>query len=238
MARPPPGLGRAPAVVAAPERKLDAPPRSYRRPSPAAPWPSPTWLTPRASFRRHITLGFATLRHRPVHGAGLAIGNALAFVFPIPEVFKAIKGGKVAVPAWRAGILVSASLALGLVNATVAGMPLWGIQNIFAATVMLLAWPAARWGKKAAGDAGHSPKKSATATAVNVAGALAVAAAMYFAAAAVVPAAIAAVFGAAAVANVTLGIMALTGAAFFLLFLPDIISIARGRAPQGFTGSL
>jgi hypothetical protein len=167
--------------------------------------------------------------------AGYWIGNALAFVFPIPEVFKAIKGGKVAVPAWRAGILVSASLALGLVNATVAGMPLWGIQNIFAATVMLLAWPAARWGKKAAGDAGLSPKKSATATAVTVAVALAVSAAVYFAAAAVVPAALAAVFGAAAVANVTLGIMALTGAAFFLLFLPDIISIARGRAPQGFT---
>ncbi len=169
--------------------------------------------------------------------AGYWMGNALAFVFPIPEVFKAIQGGKVAVPAWRAGILVSASLALGLVNATVAGMPLWGIQNIFAATVMLLAWPAARWGKKAAaGDAaGLDKKKSAVATAVTVAVSLAVSAAVYYAAAAVVPAALAAAFGAASIAGVTLGIMAVTGGAFFLLFLPDIISIARGRAPQGFT---
>ncbi|MDD5304033.1 MAG: hypothetical protein PHS14_13110, partial [Elusimicrobia bacterium] len=169
--------------------------------------------------------------------AGYWIGNALAFVFPIPEVFKAISSGKVGVPTWRAGILVSASLALGLVNATVAGMPLWGIQNIFAAAVMLLAWPAARWGKKAAGGdaAGLGRKKSAAATAATVAVALAASAAVYYAAAAVVPAALAAAFGAAAVSSVTLGIMALTGGAFFLLFLPDVISIARGRAPQGFT---
>ncbi|MBI2787558.1 MAG: hypothetical protein HYX59_02645 [Elusimicrobia bacterium] len=168
--------------------------------------------------------------------AGYWIGNALAFVFPIPEVFKAIKGGKVAVPAWRAGILVTASLALGLVNATVAGMPFWGIQNTFAAAAMLLAWPAAKWGKKAAGEAGAlSGKKSAVATVVTSLLALALAAAMYYAAAAVIPAALAAAFGAAAVANVTFGIMAATGGAFFLLFLPDVISIVRGRAPNGFT---
>lgn len=168
--------------------------------------------------------------------AGYWIGNALAFVFPIPEVYKAIKGGKVAVPAWRAGILVTASLALGLVNATVAGMPFWGIQNTFAAAAMLLAWPAAKWGKKAAGDAGVlSGKKSAVATVVTSIVALAAAAALYYGAVAVVPAALAAAFGAAAVANVTFGIMAATGGAFFLLFLPDIISIVRGRAPRGFT---
>ncbi len=168
--------------------------------------------------------------------AGYWIGNALAFVFPIPEVYKAIKGGKVAVPAWRAGILVTASLALGLVNATVSGMPFWGIQNTFAAAAMLLAWPAAKWGKKAAGEAGAlSGKKSAVATVVTSLVALAAAAAMYYGAAAVVPAALAAMFGAAAVANVTFGIMAATGGAFFLLFLPDIISIVRGRAPHGFT---
>jgi len=169
--------------------------------------------------------------------AGYWMGNALAFVFPIPEVYKAISGGKVAVPAWRAGILVSASLALGLVNATVAGMPLWGIQNIFAASVMLLAWPAARWGKSAAkGDpAGPGKKKSMAATVVTVGVALALAAGGYYAAAAVVPAALALTFGAASIGGITLGIMATTGGAFFLLFLPDIISIVRGKAPHGFT---
>lgn len=169
--------------------------------------------------------------------AGYWVGNALAFVFPIPEVFKAIQGGKVGAPAWRAGILVTASLALGLVNATVAGMPFWGIQNTFAAAAMLMAWPAARWGRKAAGgDAqGLSKKRTLIATAVASVIALAAATALYFGAAAVVPAALAAAFGAAAIANVTFGIMAATGGAFFLLFLPDIISIVRGQAPKGFT---
>ncbi len=169
--------------------------------------------------------------------AGYWVGNALAFLFPIPEVFKAIKGGKVGAPAWRAGILVTASLALGLVNATVAGMPFWGIQNTFAAAAMLLAWPAARWGKKAAGgDAqGLSKKRSLIATVVTSVIALAAATALYYGAAAVVPAALAAAFGAAAIANVTFGIMAATGGAFFLLFLPDILSIVRGKAPKGFT---
>ncbi|MCR4295298.1 MAG: hypothetical protein NUW21_07165, partial [Elusimicrobia bacterium] len=169
--------------------------------------------------------------------AGYWVGNALAFVFPIPEVFKAIQGGKVGAPAWRAGILVTASLALGLVNATVAGMPFWGIQNTFAAAAMLLAWPAARWGRKAAGgDAqGLSKKRTFIATAVTSVIALAAATALYYGAAAVVPAALAAAFGAAAIANVTFGIMAATGGAFFLLFLPDIISIVRGKAPKGFT---
>ena len=105
------------------------------------------------------------------------------------------------------------------------------------ASLLLLAWPAARWGKKAAaGDAnGLSRKKSLIATAVTSVVALAAAAAMYYGAAAVIPAALAAAFGAAAIANVTFGIMAATGGAFFLLFLPDIISIMRGRAPTGFT---
>ncbi|MDP3542182.1 MAG: hypothetical protein Q8T11_06880 [Elusimicrobiota bacterium] len=169
--------------------------------------------------------------------AGYWVGNALAFVFPIPEVFKAIQGGKVGAPTWRAGVLVTASLALGLVNATVAGMPFWGIQNTFAAAAMLMAWPAARWGKKAAGaDAqGLSKKRTFIATAVTSVIALAAATALYYGAAAVVPAALAAAFGAAAIANVTFGIMAATGGAFFLLFLPDIISIVRGQAPKGFT---
>ena len=167
--------------------------------------------------------------------AGYWVGNALAFIFPIPEVHKAIKGGKVGVQTWRAGILVSASLALGLVNATVAGMPFWGIQNIFAATVMLMAWPAARWGKKTAEAGKLDGKKTAAATIATVALSLGISAAVYYAAAAVIPAALGAAFGAAAVGSITLGIMAVTGGAYFLLFLPDIISIMRGQAPKGFT---
>ena len=59
------------------------------------------------------------------------LGNALAFLFPVTEIYKAVKTGRVETPRWRAGVLITANLALGLVNATVAGMPLWGVQNVF-----------------------------------------------------------------------------------------------------------
>jgi hypothetical protein len=170
--------------------------------------------------------------------AGYYAGNVLAFAFPMAELLKSVKNGKVGAAKWRVGVLVAASLALGLISAPVGGLWFWGVQNTFGAAVILASWPAARWGRKAAENSpggALTPGKRYAITAAAVAASLGAAAALYFAAAAVVPAALAAWIGAAGVGTLLLAIQAITGGAYFLLFLPDIISIMRGQAPKGFT---
>lgn len=170
--------------------------------------------------------------------AGYYAGNVLAFMFPMAELLRSVQNGKVTAPGWRVGVLVASSLALGLVSAPIGGLWFWGVQNTFGAAVILASWPAARFGRKAAEKAGAetpSKTKSYAITAAAVVASLAVAAGLYFSAAAVVPLALTALLGKAGVGSLVVGIQAVTGGAYFLLFLPDIISIMRGRTPKGFT---
>ncbi|UPT72997.1 MAG: hypothetical protein M0D55_13955 [Elusimicrobiota bacterium] len=170
--------------------------------------------------------------------AGYYAGNVLAFLFPMAEMLRSVQQGKVTAPKWRVGVLVAASLALGVVSAPVGGLWFWGIQNIFGAAVIMASWPAARWGKKAAekSEGGVLPARKAWGIAgAAVVVSLAAAAALYFAAAAAVPAALTAALGAAGVAGLLLGIQFVTGGAYLLLFAPDVWAIMRGQAPKGFT---
>ncbi len=164
--------------------------------------------------------------------AGNWIGNGLSFALPVPEILKAITVGRTGAPAWRTGVMVAANLALGLVSAPVAGMWLWSVQNIAGAAAMLLIGPAMRWSGKIPGD---SRTQAVWGTAAVAVISLAIGGALYFAAAAVVPGALTAWLGAAALGKVLVGIQVATGAAYFLLFLPDILSIMRGEAPHGYT---
>ena len=164
--------------------------------------------------------------------AGSWIGNGLSFALPLPEIFKAITIGRVKMPVWRTGVLVAANLTLGMVSAAVAGIPLWGLQNTAVAAAMVLIWPAVRWSGKIPG----SPRTQAVlGTAAVAAVSLAIGAALYFGAVAMVPGALTAWLGAVGVANLLVYIQAATGAANILLFAPDIISIVRGKVPHGYT---
>jgi|CXWL01.1.fsa_nt_gi hypothetical protein len=164
--------------------------------------------------------------------AGSWIGNGLAFALPVPEIFKAIKAGRVKTPVWRTGVLIAANLALGMVNAAVAGIWLWGLQNTVVAAAMVLIWPAARWSRMIPGT---SRTRALWGTVATAAVSLAIGAALYFAAAALVPGALTAWLGAVGVANLLVYVQAAAGAGYILVFAPDILSIVRGKAPDGFT---
>ncbi|MDX6770287.1 MAG: hypothetical protein SF051_12200 [Elusimicrobiota bacterium] len=169
---------------------------------------------------------------------GYLIGNALAFVFPLPEIYRAFKTGSAkAMPAWRAGILIAANLALGLISAPVAGMAFWGIQNLFGAAAMLAVWPAAWAGKRLGADpAGPGfSGKAAVATGVGSLLVLGLSAAAYFAAEAAVPGLLSGLLGPEGIGRLTLGIQIVTGGMYLLLFAPDLLAMRRGQVPQGFT---
>lgn len=195
--------------------------------------------------------------------AGYAIGNTLGFLFPIPQVYKTFKDGNAkAAPLGRIAILVAASLALGLVNATIAGKWFWGVQNIFGAVISLSIIPIARWlggkaPKASSPDAPGDPSRPSDAapgtagrgwspaallrdkallgTLAVTAAALALSAGIYFAAAAVVPGLLTHLLTAAGISKLALAIQAVTGGLYFLLFVPDIVSLLRGTPPKGFT---
>ncbi|TBR22753.1 hypothetical protein EPO15_07270 [bacterium] len=174
--------------------------------------------------------GFWTRALDVVGRGGYWLGNAMAFAFAVPQIYKTFRdGGAGKVPVWRAVVGASASLALGLLSAPLAKQMFWGVQNIFgglalAAPILIGAY-LARKGLK------FSAKKAAALTAATATLLFAPAFAMYAAAAELVPAAI----NAAAAGPIALGLQIATGAAFFLLFVPDIIAIVKGRAPKGFT---
>ncbi|MBI2363272.1 MAG: hypothetical protein HYV15_07825 [Elusimicrobia bacterium] len=166
--------------------------------------------------------------------AGYLVGNALAFVFALPQINKTFKdGGAKGTPVWRAVVGASASLALGLVSAPLAGQWFWGVQNIFGGLALLaplLISPLlSRRGR------GFSPWASAGLTGLVSTALFVPSVALYSAAAAVVPGVLTGMLGAAGLAHLALGLQIATGAMFFLLFTPDIIDIVKGRTPKGFT---
>lgn len=165
---------------------------------------------------------------------GYWLGNVMAFAFAVPQIYKTFRDGSAGkTPVWRAVVGASASLALGLVSAPLAKQMFWGVQNIFgglalAAPILIGAYLARKGLKFSAG-------KAAALTAATATLLFAPAFAMYATAAELVPAAIDAAMGAAAVGPIALALQIATGAAFFLLFVPDIVAILKGRAPKGFT---
>ncbi|MBI5881929.1 MAG: hypothetical protein HZB91_02360 [Elusimicrobia bacterium] len=184
--------------------------------------------------------------------AGYAVGNVLGAIFSLPQVYKTFEdGNSKGTPMWRAAVLAAANLALGVVSATVANQWLWGVQNIFAAVTILTVIPIGAMLSKQARSrappaAAASQERRGRFQAITgnhaLLATLAVAAVgaglsfgIYYAALATVPAMLAHLLGAAGVAKLVLGIQAVTGGMYFLLFLPDILSILRGKAPNGFT---
>lgn len=165
---------------------------------------------------------------------GYIVGNVLAFAFAVPQIYKTFKdGGATKTPVWRAVVGASASLSLGLVSAPLAKQMFWGVQNVFgglalAAPILIGAYLARRGLK-------FSARKAAALTAATTALLFAPSFAMYAVAAEAVPGAIASTLGAVAVGHVALGLQIATGLAFFLLFVPDIVAIVKGKAPKGFT---
>ncbi|MBI5595911.1 MAG: hypothetical protein HY928_07470 [Elusimicrobia bacterium] len=217
-----------------------APSRSGLRPS----------LTKAAAGTAFVAAGVAGLRIAPLLAvdpagfwaravelsgrAGYLVGNALAFVFALPQINKTFRdGGAKGTPVWRAVVGASASLALGLVSAPLAGQWFWGVQNIFGGLALLaplmISPLLARRGR------GFSPWASAGLTGLVSTALFVPSVALYEAALHVVPALLTGMLGAAGLAHLALGLQIATGAMFFLLFTPDIVDIVKGRTPKGFT---
>lgn len=166
--------------------------------------------------------------------AGYYIGNGLAFVFAVPQMLKTFEDGHHgATPVKRALLGMSASLALGLISAPLAGQLFWGVQNIFGALTMvaplLIGKVLAHQGVTLSGA------RAVAATAAACAALLAVSFGLYAAAAALLPALLPALLGKAGVSILTLAIQVATGAAFLFLFAPDVSAIFKKKAPTGFT---
>lgn len=166
--------------------------------------------------------------------AGYYIGNALAFVFAVPQILKTFQdGNNGATPVKRALLGMGASLALGLISAPLAGQLFWGLQNLFGALTiaapLLIGKVLAHHGVKLSGAGAWA------ATAATCAALLAVSFGLYAAAATVLPAFLPVLLGKAGLAALKVGIQVVTGAAFLFLFAPDIADILKGRPTKGFT---
>jgi hypothetical protein len=169
--------------------------------------------------------------------AGYVVGNALAFVFPLFEIYRAYKTGSAdAMPKTRAALLMGASLAVGLFVLTLSGLPVWAIQNIFGALALGVVWPSA-WVARKLGVSSEGKgvsAKAALATLATAAAALGASAALYYLVAApFVPMLITMTFGAAAIGAITLGIQVAAAAVQAFLFAPDLIKLLRGQAAKG-----
>lgn len=169
--------------------------------------------------------------------AGYVAGNALAFVFPAFEIYRAYRtGSSAAMPAGRAALLIGSSLAVGLFVLTLSGLPVWAIQNIFGALALAVVWPSAWAARKlgiAAPGEGFSPK-AAVATAATSGLTLGLSAALYhLVAAPFVPALVKTVFGAAAIGAIALGLQAAAAAVQLFLFAPDLLRLYRGQPSKG-----
>ncbi|HXS99912.1 MAG TPA: hypothetical protein VN915_04515 [Elusimicrobiota bacterium] len=156
---------------------------------------------------------------------GYVAGNVGAAMFPLVQIYQALHGKST--PRSRAIIAAAASFALGLVCAPILHKWLWGVQNIFGGVTLLV--PLAAGALK---GTGMGPLK---ATALISAAALAVSAAIYFAAAAAVPALLGAMFSAAVISKVALVTQFATSAMFLWMFLPDVVKVLRGQAAGGFS---
>lgn len=172
-----------------------------------------------------------------LHGvgqAGYVVGNALAFIFPAFEIYRAYKtGSSAAMPAARAALLIGSSLAVGLFVLTLSGLPVWAVQNIFGGLALGVVWPSA-WVARRLGVATEGKGFSLKAAAATVATAgvtLGLSAAFYhFIAAPFVPMLVKAAFGAAAIGAITLGIQLAAALVQAFLFAPELIKLYRGRA--------
>ncbi|MFA6092289.1 MAG: hypothetical protein WCU88_01895 [Elusimicrobiota bacterium] len=160
--------------------------------------------------------------------------NALAFIFPIPQILQTFMDGNgKATPVSRALIGVSASLALGLISAPLAGHAFWGVQNIFGGLSLLAPLLI---GKILSMLSLHlSDRMAHLATALSLALILAASLGLYSAAVSVVPGLLTAQLDPTGIGMLKLGIQISTGIMYLLLFAPDILSILRKETPHGFT---
>jgi len=190
--------------------------------------------------------------------AGNLVGNGLAIYMPIPQVQQTAKDGhSKGTPIARALLMVAASLAMGLINAPIAGNMFWGVQNIFGGLLMLAVLPIGLWLHKR-GKGGLTLSKPADPswskgrlwlhhllydrglhlTLGTVAVGVPLSIGMYLGAAAFVPALLASILPAAVtIPMLTLAIQALTGLMFLLMFLPDVGALLRGKPSRSFTPS-
>jgi hypothetical protein len=165
---------------------------------------------------------------------GYWAANAIAFVFPIPQIHKTFReGGQSRTPVGRAIIGMTASLAIGLISAPLAGQLFWGLQNTFGALTLIAPVGIAKWMTYRGGA--YSSQGALIATAAVSVALLAASAALYSAAAAFLPALLTAFLGKAGISALTLGVQVVTGIMFLMLFVPDIMDIMHKRTPKGFT---
>jgi hypothetical protein len=165
---------------------------------------------------------------------GYQVGNALAFVFAVPQIHQTLKdGGASKTPAWRAWSGAAASLTLGLVMGPLTGHPFWAVQNVFSGLTLLAPPVLGRFlqarGLKLSG------RTAWLATVLGSAALMIPSLGLYYGAAAVAPALLKAALGAHGVRLLALGLQIVTGGVFFLLFAPDAAALLRGKAPKSFT---
>lgn len=199
----------------------------------------PTHAVPAPSVPESMALQ-AAAPGGPLHAlgqAGYVVGNALAFVFPAFEIYRAYKtGSSAAMPKTRAALLIGSSLAVGLFVLTLSGLPVWAIQNIFGALALGVVWPSA-WAARKLGVPSEGKgfsAKAAFATVATAAVTLGASAALYhLVAAPFVPMLVKLAFGASAIGSITLGIQVVAAAVQAFLFAPDLIKLYKGKAGSG-----
>lgn len=202
---------------------------------------NPTQAVPAPNVPDPVVLELAAgggLLHAVGQG-GYIVGNALAFIFPLFELYRVYQtGSAAATPKTRAALLIGAYLAVGMFVLTLSGLPVWAIQNLFGAATLAAVWPAA-WAARKLGTARAGPGlnvKAALATAGTGALAMGLSAALYYLVAApFVPALVAGAFGAAAIGAITLGIQIAAATVQALLFAPDLIALYKGKPAGGFS---
>lgn len=158
--------------------------------------------------------------------AGYVAGNVGAAIFPLVQIYQTFHGKST--PKSRAIVGAAASLALGLICAPILHKTLWGVQNVFGGLTLLV--PLFLGALK-----GRVKGSGLKETILITAGALAVSAAVYFAAAALLPSLLAAAFSPAAIAKIALAVQFATSAMFLWMFLPDVVSVLRGKTAGGFS---
>jgi hypothetical protein len=186
---------------------------------------------------------------------GNIVGNGLAMVFPVPQIYKTAQDGHMdATPLGRSMLMVGASLALGLVNAVLAHAALWGVQNIFGALMMLSVIPVGKllqWRAKGGLGLGAPLDPSWPAerklvhrilhdhalflTGLVVALGLPASLAMFQIASLAVPPLLGVLFPAAFIPELALILQVATSVMFLMIFIPDAVNAWRKTRSKGFT---
>ncbi|MBI3552258.1 MAG: hypothetical protein HY077_07050 [Elusimicrobia bacterium] len=165
--------------------------------------------------------------------ASYGVANGLSVAFPMPDIYSTFRRGHAGdLPLGRALLGAAGTLALGLVNATVLGKPMWGVMHAFIALGLLAPYVI---GKSLAQRGSLSRNRALLATAGVGALMLGLSAGLYFGAAAFVPALLAAHLSAAAVAQLLLWLQLAKGAMFVAVFAPDVAALLRGQPTKGFS---